>query len=77
MILCLVLILNEIFVLNLLKGTMSCQSVQGRIQSQFEGGAVGSWGAEKVSEIGQECKQFQTLNTDSRLSIHFVRKFSQ
>ena len=28
---------------------------QGRIQSKFEGGAVGSGGAEKFSEIDDEC----------------------
>ena len=53
---------------------------QGGIQSKFEGGAVGSGGAETFSEIGDECKPYITIsdpNYVSRLSIHFVRKFSQ
>ena len=29
--------------------------MQGRIQSKFEGGAVGSRGAENFSEIDDEC----------------------
>ena len=35
---------------------------QGRINSKFEGGAVGSGGAEKFSEIGDECKPYTTIS---------------
>ena len=36
--------------------------IQGRIQSNFEGGAVGSGGAEKFSEIGDECMLYTTIS---------------
>ena len=38
------------------------EPVQGWIQSKFEGGAVGSGGAEKFSEIGDECKPYITIS---------------
>ena len=38
--------------------TAEPSSSQGRIQSKFEGGAVGSEGAENFSEIGDDCKMY-------------------
>ena len=35
---------------------------QGRIQSKFEGGAVGSGGAENFSKIGNESTLYRTIS---------------
>ena len=55
-------------------------SIQGRIQSKFEGGAVDGGGAKKIQKLVTRvrCIQpFQTLTTNKRLSIYFLKKFSQ
>ena len=47
-----------------------------QIQKKFEGGAVGSRGAEKCSEMGvrvHHIQKFHTLTADRRLSIHVLK----
>ena len=47
-----------------------------QIQKKFEGGAVGSRGAEKCSEMGvrvHHIQKFNTLTADRRLSIHVLK----
>ena len=44
------------------KEHLTTEWVQGRIQSKFEGGAVFSGGAERFSEIGDECSLYTKIS---------------